>query len=287
MLVKNKDVINLNVNNKIYQNKQKEQTSGTPQNNNNIIKKFESTIKNKELMTKAKEIMTYNDEELNNLSYELALKQDNRNFLEHYISLLKTKHDIIFTFFNNTDYNSKIIKIDLFLFNFSFFFVINALFFSDKTMHKIYEEKGTFNFIYQLSQILYSSIISNILIILIKKLALSEDDILVFKGIKEKKDLKIKMISLNKKLKIKFLLYFIVNSIFLIFFWYYLSMFCAIYVNTQIHLIKDTIISFALSLIYPLGLYFIPILLRIYALSEPKKNRIYLYKVSQFINNIF
>ena len=218
MLVKNKDVINLNVNNKIYQNKQKEQTSGTPQNNNNIIKKFESTIKNKELMTKAKEIMTYNDEELNNLSYELALKQDNRNFLEHYISLLKTKHDIIFTFFNNTDYNSKIIKIDLFLFNFSFFFVINALFFSDKTMHKIYEEKGAFNFIYQLPQILYSSIISNILIILIKKLALSEDDILVFKGIKEKKDLNIKMISLNKKLKIKFLLYFIVNSIFLIFF---------------------------------------------------------------------
>ena len=64
-------------------------------------------------------------------------------------------------------------------------------------------------------------------------------------------------------------------------------MFCAIYANTQIHLIKDTIIGFILSLIYPFGLYFIPAICRISALSEPKSKRKYLYKVSQFIENIF
>ena len=95
-----------------------------------------------------------------------------------------------------------------------------------------------------------------------------------------------KSLSLIKKLKIKFLLYFIFCSLFLLFFWYYLSMFCAIYVNTQIHLIKDTLLSFILSLIYPIFLYFIPTIFRIIALSNPKTKRIYFYKVSQFIENL-
>ena len=54
-------------------------------------------------------IMSYNGEELNDLDYELAIKNDKRKYCEYYLSLLKTKHIFIFTFFNNTDYNSKII----------------------------------------------------------------------------------------------------------------------------------------------------------------------------------
>ena len=48
-------------------------------------------------------------------------------------------------------------------------------------MHKIYEEKGKFQFIYQLPQIIYSTIISSVLDYLLKFLALSEDYILEFK----------------------------------------------------------------------------------------------------------
>ena len=65
---------------------------------------------------------------------------------------------------------------------------LNALFFNDNTMHKIYEDKGKFQFIYQLPQIIYSSIISIIINILLKLLALSESDILALKSKKEKKD---------------------------------------------------------------------------------------------------
>ena len=49
-------------------------------------------------------------------------------------------------------------------------------------MHKIYEDKGSFNFIYQLPQIIYSSIISAVLNVLLKLLALTEAKILKFKG---------------------------------------------------------------------------------------------------------
>ena len=61
-------------------------------------------------------------------------------------------------------------------------FTINALFFNDDTMHKIYEEKGKFQFLYQLPQIIYSTIISQILNYLFQLLALSEDLIIDFKN---------------------------------------------------------------------------------------------------------
>ena len=63
--------------------------------------------------------MKYNDDELNNLQYKEALKKDKRGYWQYYISLLKTKHPLLFTFFTNNDYNSKIVKIDLFFLGFT------------------------------------------------------------------------------------------------------------------------------------------------------------------------
>ena len=83
---------------------------------------------------------------------------------------------------------------------------------------------------------------------------------------------------------LKFILYFIISIIFLLFFWYYLSMFCTIYRNTQYHLIKDTLISFGSSLIEPFGLCLLPGLLRIpAALSNPQNKRNYQYKLCLII----
>ena len=91
---------------------------------------------------------------------------------------------------------------------------------------------------------------------------------------------------LNDKLNISFILYFVDSSIFLILFWYYLSMFSAIYRNTQLHLIKDTLISFGLSSIYPFGIYLIPGLVRIPSLSNPKNKSNYLYDFSKLLQMI-
>ena len=60
-------------------------------------------------------------------------------------------------------------------------------------------------------------------------------------------------------------------------------MFCAIYVNTQIHVIKDTLISYLFSLITPFFYYLIPGLFRIPALSARKKNRVCLYNISKIL----
>ena len=53
-------------------------------------------------------IIKYTDSEINGFSYEKALKCDKRTYIQYYISLLKTKHLLIFTFYPMKDYNSMI-----------------------------------------------------------------------------------------------------------------------------------------------------------------------------------
>ena len=160
--------------------------------------------------------------------------------------------------------------------------MISLIFFNDKTMHKIYTDLGIYNLAYQISQILYSLLISTLLNIIIKTLALTENNILDF--INKKTDLKTEKTKLIKFLSFKFAAFFIISIILLLFFWYYISSFCAIYINTQIHLITDTIISFGLSMVYPLLIYLLSGILRILALKgQPNKNRMILYNINSII----
>ena len=114
-------------------------------------------------------------------------------------------------------------------------------------------------------------------------LALSEGIILNFKENKEKRNLNKRVTKLNKVLNIKFVFYFIVSFVLLIFFWYYLSMFCAVYRNTQIHLILDTLISFFLSFVSPFEIYLLPGIFRIPSLTKSKKEKPCLYKFSKIL----
>ena len=77
----------------------------------------------------------------------------------------------------------------LFFFSFSLDLSINALFFDDDTMHVIYEDEGEYNFIYQIPQIIYSSIISRFIDGIVRNLALSQDMIVGMKEEDNKKNL--------------------------------------------------------------------------------------------------
>ena len=191
----------------------------------------------------------------------------------------------MFSFGTYNDYNSRIIRIFLFFFSFSSDLTINALFFNDDTMHKIYQDKGKYDLLLQIPQILYSTLISRFIDTLIKNFALFQENIVVFKKEKEKNNLKYKYSKILKLIRNKILLFFVLAFIILSFCWYYIICFCGIYANTQIHLIKDSIISLITSLIYPLFIYLIPGIFRISALSLEKSSGKYLYNFSSFIGN--
>ena len=225
-----------------------------------------------------------NDYEINNLRYELALIYDKRSYFQYYVSLLKKKQLILFTFLPMNDYNLRYVKIALFIVSFSLYFTINGFFFNDKTMHKIYKASGSFNIIYQTSQILYSTMISAAINTILKYLSLSEKNIL---RLKEKNSF-VNIVKSSKNLinclRIKFFIFFLASFILMVFFWYFISCFCAVYTNTQIILLEDTLISFMISMIYPFGINLFPGIFRLYALRAKNKEKICIYKFSLILS---
>ena len=191
-----------------------------------------------------------NDQELNSLEYVMAIELDKRTYFQYYWSLLRKKQLLLFAFLPNNDYNLGTIKIALFFINFSLYFTINGFFFSDDSMHKVYEDNGEYNLYYRFPQIIYSTLISAVINMILRTLSLSEKAIIELKEIMDLKSSLDKSKSVESCLKIKFICFFLLSFIIMGFFWYFISCFCAIYTNTQVILIKDTIVSFALSMAY-------------------------------------
>ena len=221
-----------------------------------------------------------NDFELSELEYKDAIKKDNRTFIQLYISLLKKNHILIFSFFNLKDYNSYTIKIFIFFFTFSINLIVSAMFYSDATMHKIYIDQGIFDFTYQLPQMFYSLIISTVLNQLLNLLGIYEQSIVEFNKNSDNNKEKI-----LKKIKIKIILFFIIDYVLIFFFWIYLGCFCYVYRNTQIHLLIDVTSSFALSFITPFFIFLLPSFFWILSLSDKNGKRNLLFKFSKFLEN--
>jgi len=217
------------------------------------------------------------------MPYKDAIKIDKRSYFDYYISLIKTKHPIIFSFYPIKDYNSKIIKIDLFFLSFSIYYFINSFFFDEKVIHKIYKEEGIYNFIYLIPFILYSFIISHFIFIIVKYFSLSEKNICEVRYICIRKSDN-SIYKVKRCITIKYICFYILGLLFLLLFWLSLASFGAVYQNTQVFLIKNTLISFVFSLIYPFIINFIPCFFRIYSLK--KSNRECIYKINNIIQLI-
>ena len=211
---------------------------------------------------------------------------DKRGFFQYYWQLIRREHLVIFIFFVYDDFNILSLKLSLFIFSLGLDFCLNVFFFFDESMNKIYLDYGNYSFLAQIPQILYSSLLSQGIDILLRYLCLTEKDLYKIKVASEK-DNKI----INKKvlfriisyIKLKFRIYIILSFFMMAFFWYFVTAFCAVYKNTQIVLLKDILYSFILNLIYPFGLYLIPAALRIIALKDKKKRLKILYFLSMII----
>ena len=162
-------------------------------------------------------------------------------------------------------------------------YVVSSMFYSDDTMHKINVDKGSFDLAYQLPIMIYSFLISTTIETIINNLGLYEEDILLFKKSKNKNLLAIQKVLFRIKCKIA--LFFIITYILLFFFWIFLGCFCAVYKNTQIHLLIDVSSSFGISFISPLFINLLPGIFRIPSLIG-KIKRPYLFRFSKLLQLI-
>jgi hypothetical protein len=219
--------------------------------------------------------------ELNNLEYEDALKLDKRNFFQIYWSILKREHLIIFTFFIRNDYNLVHIKFTRFIFLVCTDMALNVFFFSDETMHQMHLDYGKYNFLLQIPQIFYSTLVSQLIELFLCYLSLTDKHFYEIKALALSS--KEKVFQIIKCVKIKIAFFFIFTFLMFAFYWYAVACFCSVYENTQSAFIKDSISSFVLGLLYPFILYLFPAIFRIIALKADKIKLGFVYTLSDII----
>ena len=250
-------------------------------------------------------IIFENDYEINMLSFEEAIKYDKRTCREFYTSLIRTKQLFLFSFLDFNSYNSSILKKTIFFLSFIYHYGFNAFFFTDDVMQKVYEDEGEYNPETLVPCAIYSALCSTVLIrVMVEFLFLTEKNVLNIKNQKTEDLANQEKDKFVKIMCIKFIIFFVINLSLLIFFWFYLTCFNALYLNTRKFLIINTIISFAMSNIFPLIFNIIPAFFRVDVLktekqknakkknkTQPKteseiKDAEYVYNVSQFLQKI-
>jgi hypothetical protein len=251
------------------------------QNNQNLEKIL---VKDQVYEYKSKKAVLFTDYELNTFLYNDALIFDKRSYFSYYMSLLRTKNPILFAFFPINDYNSRIIKLSIFLLFFSIIYTINTLFFDENVIHMIYMEGGNYSVAYQIPQIIYAFIISHVLYLIIKYFSLSEKNIVEIKKEEKVENARNKIDSFKKCLIIKYFCFYGFGLLFLFFCWYYLSSFGAVYQNSQKHLVKNIFVCLVFSLVYPFIINLLPAAFRIISLRG--KNRDCFYNFSKVIQVI-
>jgi hypothetical protein len=219
--------------------------------------------------------------ELNNLDYILAIKLDQRRFIDIYWSILKREHLIIFTFFIRNDHNILHIKLSRLVFLIVRDMALNVFFFSDETMHTMYLDYGKYNFVQQIPQIIYSTIVSQVIEVFLCYLSYTDKHFYQIKGLTyENKHLLFKILEC---IRYKIAFFYVFTFIMFLFCWYTVTCFCAVYENTQIAYLKDSFTSFGLGLLYPFVLYLFPSILRIISLSGCDGKLSFVYWMSDII----
>ena len=238
--------------------------------------------KNKAVQQKIKTNKKLNYYELSTLKYTQAIKLDKRSYCKYYLELLSQKQLILFSFISRNDYNLRSMKFLLFILSISLYFTINAFFFTDDTMNKIYVNNG-YNIFSHVPNIIYSSLLTTLVNIIIKNLALSEKNIISIKKEKNYSNAILKSKRVQKDINIKFLVFFVLGFILMTIYWYFITCFCAVYRNTQIILIKNTLFSFLLSMSYPFGLELLPGMFRINALRAKRQNKECMFTIGNIL----
>ena len=149
-------------------------------------------------------------------------------------------------------------------------------------MHKIFLNYGKYDFVQQIPQIVYTTIISNLLEIFLCYLSLTDKYFYHIKNISNLHE-RNSVIKILRCIEFKLVIFYIFIFLFFIFYWYLVSVFCSVYKNTQIIFLKDSLYSFIFSELLPFIIYFFPTTFRIISLKNQKHKLEYLFKLSNII----
>ena len=222
--------------------------------------------------------------ELNNLDYDDACELDHRGFCKTYWSVLMREHLVLFTFFTCYDYNLFYIKIERFLILICTQMTVNGLFFIHESMHRKNTGQGL-TFVEKIPQLLFTLISSHIIEVILCFLSMTDTHIYEIKALPvEQKKNGEQVLNIIDRMRRRLTTFFIFTFLLFLFYWYFISAFCAVYQNTQEIFLRDSGISILTSFIDPFIIYGLTSVIRIISLCLCcKKKLCCLYKLSDII----
>ena len=246
-------------------------------NKNNIEENLKQKEENSEeqgnMKLKYKKVnYAHTIEELIDMDFVEALKNDKRTFFKMYASYILLEHIIFNTFCTDIYLELKPIKLSFLVFGYQINFFLNALFYTDEYISDTYHNDGIFDFVSSLPKSIYSFIVTLVIMGLLKMLSNSKKQL--NKIIKEREDKNEYLKAIEKelqKLKKKIIFYFIIIFILGIFFVYYVSAFCSVYQNSQTFWLYGCLESSVLDFITPFLICLILSIFRYTGLKQKNK----------------
>lgn len=236
---------------------------------------------------------------LHNYEYEIAIKYDNRTFWRILFIIILSKNKILNTFLLHSPLESKPLRICLFLFTYTSNLALNTLFYFSNNISDKYHYNGNHLFWYTLFNNIVIGLISIVLSLILGGILqnLSQSKSKIENEFKEeekklrdnseytvsnerKKEIILFLKSTLKKLRIKMIIFIVIEFLIILFFYYFTTAFCSVYKHTQASWIYDSIFSFILS--FPMELLFSICLTILYKTSIKYQLKV-IYEIIKFI----
>ena len=220
-----------------------------------IITKLREDVKQKKENDRIKKLTIvpyepkeYDEKQLNELDYEEAIIYDKRNFCQMLWFTLKEKQTFINTFFSPNNLKPFPLKLLVFIFSLSCYFVINGFLYNEEYVSTKLENKGNKKFYEYLSdsieRILYTSIVGGVISFIIGILFNTEKKIddAINKYTDNKRLLKGEIAKIFRISKIITLCFIIIQFILMILFTIYIFCFCYVYPNNKLDWFESSLI---------------------------------------------
>ena len=233
---------------------------------------------------------------LNNYEYETAIVYENRSFWRILYIIFLAKDNILNTFILESPLESKPLRICLFIFTYASDLALNALFYFSDNISDKYHYSGKYLFWFTLFNNMIISVLSTLLSMILgiilssmadskssleKEFNKEEEKMRVnpnyVVGVERKSEIITSISKSLKCLKIKMILFIIVDFIILLFFYYFVTAFCSVYQGTQTSWITDAIVSFIIS--FPIEVAIALLITMVYKISIKYKIK-WLYNIS-------
>ena len=210
---------------------------------------------------------------LNNYEYDTALKYDNRTFWRILYIIMLSKDNILNTFILRSPLESQPLRICLLIFAYASDLALNTLFYFSDNISDKYHYSGDNLFWFTLLNNILISVISTVLsLVLGSILQLMTDSKSSIEEEFKKEEKKMRkdenyyvtnerkeeiMAIINKSLrclKLKMVIFVVIDFLILLFFFYFVSSFCEVYQSTQTSWISDAVVSIIISFLIELAI---------------------------------